>query len=69
MSDLQSSQPPQSPDGGGEGQGVGGGAGGDDEAGGVERDAVQGEMFLEVTFTENLDLVLLWFTETAGGTN
>ena len=69
MSDLQPSQPPQSPDGGGEGQGVGGGAGGDDEAGGVERDAVEWEMVQEVTVTVNLDLVLLWFTQTAGGTN
>ena len=69
MSDLQSSQPPQSPDGGGEGQGVGGGAGRDDEAGGVERDAVEWEMVQEVTVTVNLDLVLLWFTQTAGGTN
>ena len=69
MSDLQLSQPPQSPDGGGQGQGVAGGAGRDDQAGGVERDAVQGEMVLVVTFTVNLDLILLWFTETAGGTN
>ena len=69
MSDLQPSQPPQSPDGGGEGQGVGGGAGRDDEAGGVERDAVEWEMVQEVTVTVNLDLVLLWFTQTAGGTN
>ena len=69
MSDLQLSQPPQSPDDGGQRDGVGGVTRRDDEAGGVERDAVQGEMVLEVTFTANLDLSLLWFTETAGGTN
>ena len=69
MSDLQLSQPPQSPDGGGQRERVSEDAGRDDEAGGVEREAVQGEMVLVVTFTVNLDLILHWFTDTAGGTN
>ena len=69
MSDLQLPQPPQSPDGGRECEGVGGGAGRDDEAGGVDGDAVQREVVLVMTPALNLDLVLLWFTETAGGTN
>ena len=69
MGDLQLSQPPQSPDGGREGEGVGGAAGRDDQTGGVDRDAVQGEMVLVMSLTVNLDLILLWFTATAGGTN
>ena len=69
MSDLQLFQPPQSPDDGGQRDGVGGVTRRDDEAGGVERDAVQGKVVRIVTLTVNLDLILLWLTETAGGTN
>ena len=63
-------QPSESPDGGGESEVVWeGGGGGDHQAGCVHWDAVQGEMVLVMSLTVNLDLILLWFTATAGGTN